>query len=222
MNEKELQRDNNISIHVPLMIFNDMLYSKTFVNETDSIYDKELQGKAMIAGKNVTLLRIKPQLKLREVVIRSNNGRPKLYGKAWFHFSSTGDADNREDHTDENDIANAKDKIDVEADVDISIDPNKGKIQVNPKYAVFEAKIRSGDGGDNEPEPFCQLSIPLLLEKLRVEIPLGVSKFSVPFAAPIKRTFTNSGSDFSIPGAIEKGSNSIVFKCPVELVEEEK
>jgi hypothetical protein len=105
--------------------------------------------------------------------------------------------------------------------VDISIDSSKGKIQINPKYAVLEAKISSGGGEKNEPEPFCQLSIPLQLEKLKVELPLGVSKFNVPFQAPINKTFINSGNEFPIQGTIDD-KDSIVFTYPIALEEQEK
>ncbi len=33
----------------------------------------------------------------------------------------------------------------VEADLDISIDQSKGKIQIYPKYAVLEVKVNSGE-----------------------------------------------------------------------------
>ena len=96
MTEKEGQPE--ISITIPLEIINDMLYSKTFVEETDPIYDKELQGKAIIAGKNVTLLRFRRRLKLTQIQIRTTtNGRTKLAAKPEFHFSPTDDEDNHED-----------------------------------------------------------------------------------------------------------------------------
>jgi len=91
-------------------------------------------------------------------------------------------------------------------------------MRINPKYAVLEAKIRSG--GDDDNEPFCQLSIPLQLEKLKVEFPLGVSKFNVPFQAPINKTFVNSGTEFPIQGTIDK--DNIVFKYPIDLEEQQK
>ena len=216
MTEKEGQPE--ISITVPLEIIYDKLYSKTFVEETDPIYDKELQGKAIIAGKNVTLLRFRPRLKLTQIQIRTTtNGRPKLAAKPLFHFSPTVDEDNHEDdYPDE--IAKPKDVGEVEADLDISIDQKNGRIQINPKYAVLEAKISSG--AENEPEPFCQLTIPLRLEDLKVELPLGVSKFNVPFPAPINKTFVNSGTEFPIQGTID--SNNIVFKYPIDLEEQQK
>ena len=115
-------------------------------------------------------------------------------------------------------IAKPKDVGEVEADLDISIDQKKGRIQINPKYAVLEAKISSGV--ENKPEPFCQLTIPLRLEDLKVELPLGVSKFNVPFPAPINKTFVNSGTEFPIQGTID--SNNIVFKYPIDLEEQQK
>jgi hypothetical protein len=222
MSEKGRQGDSNISIKVPLQIINDSLYSKTFVEETDPIYGKDiLQGKAIIAGKNITLLKFRPKLKLKEVeIIKPKNGRPKLSAQAWFHFSPPEDDENNHDNDyPDIDISKAKDPIEVEADVDISIDSGKGKIQINPKYAVLEAKISSG-GGENEPEPFCQLSIPLQLEKLKVEIPLGVSKFNVPFQAPINKTFINAGTEFPIQGTID--DKNIEFTYPIALEEQEK
>jgi hypothetical protein len=223
MSEKGRQSDSNINIKVPLHIINDSLYSKTFVEESDPIYGKDiLQGKAIIAGKNITLLKFRPKLKLKEVeIIKPKNGRPRLSAKAWFHFSPPeDDENNHENDYPDIDISKAKDPIEVEADVDISIDSSKGKIQINPKYAVLEAKISSG-GGENEPESFCQLSIPLQLEKLKVELPLGVSKFNVPFQAPINKTFINSGNEFPIQGTIDD-KDSIVFTYPIALEEQEK
>src|SRR5215211_7957134 len=154
---------SNISITVPLDIINDMLYSKAFAEETtDPIYGKDiLQGKAIIAGKNITLLKFRPKLKLKEAKITHTNGRPKLSALAWFHFSPTDDENNHHG----NSIADPKESK-VDADVDISIDQNKGRVQINPKYAVLEVKISSGGGEENEPEPFCKLTIPLQLEKL--------------------------------------------------------
>jgi hypothetical protein len=216
--------NNNISISVPLDIINDWLYSKIFVEETDPIYGKDiLQGKAIIAGKNITLLKFKPKLKLKEVKIQRPdhaNERPKLRAKAWFHFSPLEDENNHDEHSYDYPIAKAKNDIDVAADVDISIDQTKGRIQINPKYAVLEAKISSGGDEQNEPEPFCQLTIPLQLEKLKVEIPLGVSKFTVPFPTPINKTFVNTGTEFPIQGSID--DNSIVFQYPIDLEEQQK
>jgi hypothetical protein len=123
-------------------------------------------------------------------------------------------ANNYENNHDDYEIAEAKHGIEVDADLGISIDQNKGRIQIIPKYAVLEAKISSG-GGDYEPEPFCQLTIPLQLKKLKVELPLGVSKFNVPFPAPINKTFVNSGIEFPIQGTID--NNNIVFKYPIDL-----
>jgi len=222
MSEKGGKDNSNITIKVPLQIINDSLYSKTFVEETDPIYGKDiLQGKAIVAGKNITLLKFKPKLKLKKVeIIKPKNGRPKLSAEAWFHFSPPDDDENNHDKDYDYDIAKAQHPIEVEADVDISIDSTKGKIQINPKYAVLEAKISSG-GGENEPEPFCQLTIPLQLEKLKVELPLGVSKFNVPFQAPINKTFTNSGNEFPIQGTIEE-KDSIVFTYPIALEEQIK
>jgi hypothetical protein len=218
--------DNDINITVPLPIINEMLYHKIFVKEPDPfvkepdpIYDKELQGKAIIAGKTITLLRFKPKLKLKQPIeiITNANGRPKLKATAWFHFSPADDEDNQEHN--KYPIGNPIDNLTVEADVDISIDPAKGKIQINPKYGVLDVKVNSGRGDENE-EPFCQLSIPLQLEKLKVDLPLGLSGFSVSFQAPINKTFTNSGTEFSIPGKIE--NKNIVFKYPVDLEEQQK
>jgi len=216
MSEKEVQQDVRIS--VPLKIIND-LYSKTFVKGTDPIYNKELQGKAMIAGKTVTLLKFRPRLKLSEISIinpKDPKDRPKLFAKASFYFSAPDDENNQNEDTEP--IANPVDK-EVNTDLDISIDPTKGKIQINPKYAALEAKINSG-GGEYEPEPFCQLTIPLKLEELKLEIPLGVSKFDVPFQAPINKKFVNSGTEFPIQGIIE--NNNIEFKYPIELEEQQK
>lgn len=216
--------NNNISISVPLDIINDRLYSKTFVEETEPVYGKDiLQGKAIIAGKNITLLKFKPKLKLEKVKIERPeraNERPKLSAKAWFHFSPLEDENNHDEHPYGYPIAEAKKDIDVAADLDISIDQAKGRVQINPKYAVLEAKISSGGDEQNEPEPFCQLTIPLQLEKLKVEIPLGVSKFTVPFPTPINKTFVNTGSEFPIQGTIV--DNSITFQYPIDLEEQEK
>ncbi len=45
-----------------------------FVKEADPIYDKELQGKAIVAGKNITLLKFKPKLKLEtDQRVRNDN-----------------------------------------------------------------------------------------------------------------------------------------------------
>src|SRR5215217_4419704 len=113
MNEKENQEtsNNNISITVPLDIINKWLYSKTFVEETDPIYGKDiLQGKAIIAGKNITLLKFKPKLNLTGVIIeppKGPDGRPKLHAKASFHFSPSDDENNHDDYTYE--IAKTKD-----------------------------------------------------------------------------------------------------------------
>jgi len=220
MTQKEGQGESNISITVPLRVINDMLDSNTFVEETEPLYGKNvLQGKSIIAGKNITLLKFRPSLKLKKVKIERDNGRPKLFAQAWFHFSPSHDEN---DHDDPRyNIAKAQDDLEVHADLDISIDQNKGRIQINPKYAVLEAKISSGGGEENEPEPFCQLTIPLQLEKLKVEIPLGVSKFNVPFQAPINKTFINSGTEFPIQGTIDD-NNSIIFKYPIALEEQEK
>jgi hypothetical protein len=50
MSEKGGKDNSNITIKVPLQIINDSLYSKTFVEETDPIYGKDiLQGKAIVA-----------------------------------------------------------------------------------------------------------------------------------------------------------------------------
>jgi len=199
-----------------------MLYSK--IKETDTIYsDKELQGKAIIAGKNITLFKFKPRLKLKKNIgITITNGRPKLTAQAWFHFSPIDD-----EKTQDEEYAKYQDPLaeprvvknnDFEADLDISIDQSKGRIQINPKYAVLEVKIRSGN--NEKEEPFCQLSIPMQLEKLKIELPLGASKFNVPFPAPINKTFVNSGTEFPIQGTIE--DNSIIFKYPIALEEQEK
>jgi hypothetical protein len=215
------QRESNISITVPLDSISNMLYSKAFVEETDPVYGKDvLQAKATIAGKNITLLRFRPKLRLKNVKIIQNNGRPKLSAEAWFHFSPSDDKNNHDDDSyPDGHIGKAKDKIEVEADLDIYIDQNNGRIQINPKYAVLEAKISNGSG--NEPEPFCRLSIPLQLEKLKVELPLGVSKFNVPFQAPINKTFVNSGTEFPIQGTIDTNKN-IEFKYPIDLEEQQK
>ena len=225
MNEKEAEGDNHINITLPLKIINEMLYSKTFVKETDPIYDKELRGKAMIAGKNVTLLKFRPKVKLKQIKINPTNGRAKLYAQASLEFSPTAEENNQEEYPD--DIAKAKNN-DVDADVDISIDQNKGRIQINPKYALLEAKIAvvepktsSDSGGENEPEAFCQLAIPLQLKKLKVELPLGVSGFKVPFQAPINKTFSNSGTEFPIRGE-KQGNGDIVFRYPLKLEEQQK
>ena len=53
-----------------------------------------------------------------------------------------------------------------EADLDISIDQSKGKIQISPKYAVLEVKVKSGTGDTNE-EPFCQLLHSITAEKVK-------------------------------------------------------
>ena len=224
MNGKENQEtsnNNNISISVPLDIINKWLYSKTFVPETGPIYGKDiLQGKAIIAGKNITLLKFKPKLNLTDVKIeppKGPDGRPKLHAKAWFHFSPSDDENNHDEYS--YDIAKTKD-ANVDADLDISIDQTKGRIQINPKYAVLEAKISSGGNEQNEPEPFCQLTIPLQLEKLKVEIPLGVSKFIVPFPTPINKTFVNTGSEFPIQGTIV--DNNMTFQYPIDLEEQQK
>jgi hypothetical protein len=84
----------------------------------------------------------------------------------------------------------------------------------------WKQKISSGGDKQNEPEPFCQLTIPLQLEKLKVEIPLGVSKFTVPFPTPINKTFVNTGTEFPIQGSID--DNSIVFQYPIDLEEQQK
>jgi hypothetical protein len=220
MNQKEAQGESNISITVPLRSINNMLYSKTFVEETDPVYENTLHGKAIIAGKNITLLSFRPKLRLKNVEITHNNGRPKLSAQAWFHFSPSDD-ENNHDEDSYPPIGMAKDNIKVEADLDIYIDPNNGKVQINPKYAVLEAKISNGSGKENEPEPFCRLSIPLQLEKLKVELPLGVSKFNVPFQAPINKTFVSSGTEFPIQGTIDKNKN-IEFKYPIDLEEPQK
>jgi hypothetical protein len=199
-----------------------MLYSKTFVEETDPVYRKDILGKAIIAGKNITLLRFMPEVRLNNVKITDNNGRPKLSAQAWFHFSPSDDENNHDDDSyPPGHIAKAQDNIKVEADLEISIDQNNGRIQLNPKYAVLEAKISNGGGKENEPEPFCRLSIPLQLEKLKVELPLGGSKFNVQFPAPISKTFVNSGSQFPIQGTIDKNKN-IEFKNPIDLEEQQK
>ena len=93
MSQSRPQENSNINISVPLTIINDMLYSK--IKETDTIYsDKELQGKAIIAGKNITLFKFKPRLKLKKnigIPIPVTDGRPKLTAQAWFHFSPIDD-----------------------------------------------------------------------------------------------------------------------------------
>lgn len=207
------------------------MYSKIFVKKTDPfakeadpIYSEELQGKAIVAGKNITLLKFKPKLKLGEKIkIEHNdsnntpNGRPKLRGIAWFHFSPL---DEKLDQETYDDPISKPIERPFEADLDISIDQSRGKIQISPKYAVLEVKVKSGTGNTDE-EPFCQLSIPLQLEKLKVELPVGVSKFNVQFQAPINKTFSNPGSEFPIQGMIDK-SNNIVFNYPVELEEQKK
>jgi len=222
---------NGITINVPLEIINDM-YTKIFVKKTDPfakeadpIYNEELQGKAIVAGKNITLLKFKPKLKLGEQIqIEHNdgnntpNGRPKLRGTAWFHFSPLDEKVDQETY-ELHPISEPMEKP-FEADLDISIDQRGGKIQISPKYAVLEVKIKGGTGNTDE-EPFCQLSIPLQLEKLKVELPVGVSKFNVQFQAPINKTFSNSGSEFPIQGTIDKSDN-IVFNYPVELEEQKK
>jgi hypothetical protein len=224
MTQKEAQGESNISITVPLdSIISNMLYSKAFVEGTDPVYGKGiLQAKATIAGKNITLLKFnRPNVTLKNVKIKENNGRPKLSAEAWFHFSPSDDKNNHDDESyPDGHIGKAR-KIQVEADLDIYIDQNNGRIQINPKYAVLEAKISNGSGKENEPEPFCRLSIPLQLEKLKVELPLGVSKFNVPFQAPINKTFVNSGTEFPIQGTMDKNMN-IEFEYPIDLKEQQK
>jgi len=218
----------SISITVPLSNINEM-YKRTFVDETEPIYNTELQGKAMIAGKNINLLRFRPKLKLKIIEIKQgpNGGRPIISGIAWFHFSPTDDenispTDGKNNQSDKGrDITRAITKP-IEADLDISIDQNKGKIVIKPKYAVLEAKVRIGGGA--EQEPFCQLTIPLKLESLKMELPLGVSKFNVPFGPPIKKTFVNSGSEF-IQGKIVNQDNqdkNIVFTYLIDIEEQKK
>jgi hypothetical protein len=223
LNEKGGSNRNkqSINITVPLSKINE-LYSNTFVQETDPIYVKELHGKALMAGKSITLLKFRPKLKLKlegEIIKKGSNGRPMLSAQAWFHFSPTDNENNQQDYDFE--IAKAKERMEVEADLDISIDQNKGRIQINPKYAVLEAKVSSG-GEDSE--PFCQLTIPLQLEKLKVELPLGVSKFNVTFPSPINKTFINSGTEFPIQGKIDEQNNKsfIHFEYPIDLEEQRK
>jgi hypothetical protein len=224
MSESQPQDNRNIDITVPLSVITEM-YSK--IKETDPIYsNKELQGKAIIAGKNITLFKFKPRLKLKKNIEitppTTPNGRPELTAQAWFHFSPIDDEKTQDEEYDKypDDLAKPRVK-EVKADLEISIDQNKGRIQINPKYAVLEVKvkIRSGNSENGE-EPFCQLTIPMQLEKLKVDLPLGNSKFSVPFPAPINRTFVNSGSEFPIQGTIK--GNSIIFKYPIVLEEQEK
>jgi hypothetical protein len=227
MSQKEAQGESNISITVPLDSINKMVYSNAFVEETAPIYGKDiLQAKAIIGGKNITLLRFRPKLtlenvKIENVKIKENKGRPKLSAEAWFYFSPSDDKNNHDDESYPDDHLGKARKIEVEADLDIYIDQNNGKIQINPKYAVLEAKISNGSGRENEPEPFCRLSIPLQLEKLKVELPLGVSKFNVPFQAPINKTFVNSGTEFPIQGTMDKNMN-IEFKYRIDLEEEQQ
>jgi hypothetical protein len=61
LTEKEGQPE--ISITVPLEIINDKLYSKTFVEETDPIYDKELQGKSYNRRKKCHLVKVQAKIK---------------------------------------------------------------------------------------------------------------------------------------------------------------
>ena len=219
------QADSNIRITVPLEVINKMLYSE--ITETDAIYNNEVRGKAIIAGKNITLFRFKPKLKLKkEIKLEANNARPKLHANAWFHFSPIEDENHEDnDYKVYNDPIAEPKETSIEADLDIYIDQAKGKIQIIPKYAILEAKIRSGEGekdGKNEQNsgaPFCQLTIPLQLEKLKVEFPLGASKVNVSFPAPISKTFVSSGTEFPIPGIVE--DNDIVFTYPIELKEQE-
>src|SRR5215213_1357974 len=186
MIESPPQGNSNINISVPLSVITEM-YSK--IKETDPIYsNKELQGKAIIAGKNITLFKFKPRLKLKKTIEITPNDRPELTAQAWFHFSPIDDEKIQDEEYDEYQDPLAKPQVkEVKADLDISIDQNKGRIQINPKYAVLEVKIRSGNSDDED--PFCQLTIPMQLEKLKVELPLGASKFNVPFPAPINKTF---------------------------------
>jgi hypothetical protein len=222
MSQKEAQGESNISITVPLDSISNMLYSKAFVEDTDAVFGKNiLQAKATIAGKNITLLRFRPKLTLKNVKIKENNGRPKLSAEAWFYFSPSDDKNNHDDESYPDGHIGKVRKIEVGADLDIYIDQNNGRIQINPKYAVLEAKISNGSGKENEPEPFCRLSIPLQLEKLKVELPLGVSKFNVPFQAPINKTFVNSGTEFPIQGTMDKNMN-IEFKYRIDLGEQQK
>ena len=214
--------DNEISLTIPISHISDKIYSKTFDEESDPIYQEELQGKAIIAGKSVSLLRLKPTLRLLDIKIESassdnkpesseGNAKAKaeLKGKAWFHLFPKDDAKTH----DENDYYSSQQEF--RADLDVSIDQRTGRIQINPKYATLEAKVAI-----SKEESFCQLTIPLKLESLKMEFPVGVRTSNVTLPPPIKKNFIiNSGSEF-IEGDV--GQDSIVFRYPIEIEEPKK
>jgi hypothetical protein len=208
---------NEISLTIPIFHISDKIYSKTFDEESDPIYQEELQGKAIVAGKSVTLLRLKPTLRLRDIKIPSEssegNGKAKaeLTGKAWFHLLPKDDAKTH----DEDDYYSSQQEF--RADLDVSIDQKTGRIQINPKYATLEAKVKIAISKE---EPFCQLTIPLKLESLKMEFPVGVKTSNVSLPPPVKKNFIiNSGSEF-IEGDV--GQDSIVFRYPIEIEEPKK
>jgi hypothetical protein len=208
---------NEVSITIPISHISTKIYSKTFDEESEPIYQQELQGKAIIAGKNITLLRFKPTLRLRDVKIESpskggnSKAKAELTGMAWFHLLPKDDAKTH----DENSYYSRQQEF--SADLDISIDQRTGRIQINPRYATLEAKV--GIAISNE-EPFCQLTIPLKLESLKMEFPVGVKTSNVSLPPPVKKNFIiNSGSEF-IEGDV--GQDSIVFRYPIEIEEPKK
>jgi hypothetical protein len=210
---------NEISIIIPISQISEKIYSKTFDEESDPIYQKELQGRAIIAGKSITLLRFKPTLRLQDIKIASGNkgengkAKAELTGKAWFHLLPKEDAKTH----DENDYNSSQQ--DFRADLDISIDQKTGKIQINPRYAALEAKVGIAN---SQEEPFCQLTIPLKLESLKMELPVGVRTSTLSLPPPVKKGFIiNSGSEF-IEGDVGQDNNNIVFRYPIEIEEQKK
>jgi hypothetical protein len=217
--------DNEISLTIPISYISDKIYSKTFDEESDPIYQEELQGKAIIAGKSVTLFRLKPTLRLRDIKIDSGssdnkqessegNGKAKaeLTGQAWFHILPK---DDTKTHDEDDDYSSQQI---FRADLDVSIDQRTGRIQINPKYATLEAKVGIAI---SKAEPFCQLTIPLKLESLKMEFPVGVRTSNVSLSPPAKKTFIiNSGSEF-IEGNAGQDDN-IVFRYPIEIEEQKK
>lgn len=146
----------------------DSILNKIFSELTDTgitIHDRIINGRVRIGKSEITLLKFKSNLTLKEIQVKTSvKKNTKLSIKGTYHYSS---------------LENIP--ISAEFDVSISLNEQTRNIECMPYSGTVGLNLNAFD------KPFVQLIIPLSLSSLSLYIPIG-SEYFEQFFGIINKT----------------------------------